>query len=305
MSSQYELDERRPEDAVKDISVLTPSYRYGRFVADAIASVLGQDSASVEHVVQDAGSDDETLDVLRRFDPLINWMSEPDEGQSDALNKALWKAGGRWIAWLNADEFYLPHALSTLMTHAERTGSDVVYGDCVFVDEQGRIERLLPQHRFSAKVLREYGCYIPSNAVLIRRSILGDAPWDPMVKRIMDWDLYMKLLERGARFSYIAYPVGAFRAHAERVTSRPPEDHDEENEVASRYGLPRDVYIRWRASRLGRWLHPAYKAAAGAYVRQFRARPLHGRDLRWFSDPHAAETFEELLRRCYPSHFRR
>jgi hypothetical protein len=163
------------------------------------------------------------------------------------------------------------------------------------------VERLLPQHRFSARILREYGCFISSNAVLIRRSMLGEAPWDPMVKRIMDWDLYLKLLARGARFRHVAYPVGAFRVHPDRVTSRPAEDSDEEEEVASRYGLPRDRYVRWDASRVGRWLHPVYKAIGGAYLRQMRARSLHGRDIRWFSDPAGLQTWKALMRRCYPT----
>lgn len=283
-----------------DISVLTPSYGYGRFIPDAVESVLRQQSMAVEHVVQDGGSDDGTVETLKRYGDRIIWASEPDEGQSDALNRALARASGTWIAWLNADEFYLPDGLATLARHAERAGADVVYGDCVFVEARGRIERLLPQHRFSARILREYGCYIPSNTVLIRRSVLGDAPWDPTVKRIMDWDLYLKLLKRGARFSHISYPAAAFRAHEERVTSKPPSDFEEENEVASRYGLPRDVWDRWRASRVGRWLHPVYKAVGGAYIRQFQARSLRGRDLRWFDNPRGLETFDQLLRRAYP-----
>jgi GT2 family glycosyltransferase len=287
------------------VSVLTPSFRYGRFIADAIESVHHQGGVSYEHIVQDGGSQDETLEVLSRFEGRVVWASEPDQGQSDALNRALAKATGDWVTWLNADEFYLPHSLVMLIRHAHRTGADVVFGDCVFVDANGTIERLLPQHRFSAKILREYGCYIPSNAVLIRRSVLGDAPWDPTVKRIMDWDLYLKLLRRGARFSHVPYPAAAFRAHDERVTSKPPSDFEEENEVASRYGLPRDVWDRWRASRVGRWLHPVYKAVGGAYLRQLRARSLRGRGLRWFDDPRGLETFEVLLRRAYPFQSRR
>lgn len=281
------------------ISALTPSYAYGRFLGDAIESVLAQDGVSVEHVIQDAASTDDTAQVLRRYEDRIKWASEPDLGQSDALNKALARSTGRWIAWLNADEFYLPHSLATLMSHGERTGADVVYGDCVFVDEQGAIERLLPQHRFSGRILREYGCFIPSNALLMRRSVLGTDPWDTLLKRIMDWDLYLKLLERGARFEYVPFPIGAFRAHEDRVTSRPPGDYEEENEVASRHGLPRDASVRWRSSRVGRWLHPVYKLAGGAYVRQWKANPLRGRDLRWFEAAGGFRTWEALIRRCY------
>jgi glycosyltransferase involved in cell wall biosynthesis len=282
-----------------DVSVLTPSYGYGRFIADAVESVLCQEGVSVQHVVQDGLSRDETVDVLGRYDGRIVWASEPDRGQSDALNKALSKANGRWIGWLNADEFYLPGSLATLVEHGERMAADIVYGDCIFVDVDGNVERLLPEHRFVGRILRDYGCFISSNAVLIRRSVLRDAPWDPSLKRIMDWDLFMSLLTRGMRFSYLSYPVGAFRAHDDRITSKPPSSSHEENEVASRYGLPWDVHERWRLSRRGRWLHPVYKFIDGAYVRQLEARSLRGRDLRWFASAAARETWLSLMRKCY------
>jgi glycosyltransferase involved in cell wall biosynthesis len=285
--------------SMTDVSVLTPSYGYGRFIADAIESVLRQEGVSVQQVVQDGLSQDETVDVLSRFEGRIVWASEPDRGQSDALNKALSKANGRWIGWLNADEFYLPGSLATLVEHGERMAADIVYGDCIFVDVDGNVERLLPAHRFVARILRDYGCYIPSNAVLIRRSVLRDAPWDPSLKRIMDLDLFMSLLTRGMRFSYLSYPVGAFRAHDDRITSKPPSSSQEEDEVASRYGLPRAVHDRWRLSRRGRWLHPLYKFIDGAYVRQLEARSLRGRDLRWFTSAAGRDTWVSLMRKCY------
>ena len=282
-----------------DVSVLTPSYEYARFITDAIESVLYQEGITVQHIVQDGLSQDGTVDVLRRFEGRIVWASQPDLGQSDALNRALSKASGRWIAWLNADEFYLPDSLATLVKVGDRMAADIIYGDCVFVDGNGNLERLLPQHRFVPRILREYGCFIPSSAVLIRRSVLGDAPWDTTLERIMDWDLFMSLLTRGARFTHLSYPVGAFRVHADRVTARRPSGPREEDEVASRYGLPRDVHERWRASRRGRWLHPVYKAVDGAYTRQLRARSLRGRNIIWFASVAARETWVSLMRNCY------
>lgn len=201
-----------------DVSVLTPSYGYGRFIRDCILSVGQQEGVSVEHIVQDAASTDGTVEVLREFDRTVRWVSEPDFGQSDALNKALERSMGRWVAWLNADEFYLPGALAALVAHAERSRADVVYGECVFVDEDGRFERLVPEHVFSGRILREFGCFISSSSVLIRRESLGLPPWDTEVKRIMDWDLYMQLLTAGAHFSHLIHPIGAFRRHIEQVT---------------------------------------------------------------------------------------
>jgi glycosyltransferase involved in cell wall biosynthesis len=276
-----------------DISVLTPSYGYGRYIRDSILSVLGQNGVSVQHVVQDAGSSDETIDVLREFGDAVDWVSEPDEGQSDALNRALNRATGRWIGWLNADEFYLPGALSALVERGEGTGADVIHADTLFVDERGRMLRLHPQHRFSQTVLRLYGCFIASSGILIRRSAIGDRPWDTGLQMMMDWDLYLRLAASGARFVTLAYPAGAFRWHGERVTARRGDFADEYPRIFVRYGISAP------SRRWGRWLHGGYKLLSGSYPRQARARELQGRDMRWFASGEARGNVANLLETCY------
>jgi glycosyltransferase involved in cell wall biosynthesis len=276
-----------------DVSVLTPSLGYGRFLEDNIVSVLGQERVAVQHVIQDGGSTDETLALLRRFDDVVDWSSEPDHGQSDALNRAMRRAEGRWVAWLNADEFYLPGGLAALVRHGDKTSADVVYGENVFVDEEGRVNRLLGQHRFSRSVLW-YGCFIASSSAIFRRSALPSEPWDIHMRRIMDWELYLKLVSRGARVSYIKYPVGAFRWHDERATARPSKDYwDEYSTLFARYG------ISPATRRRGLRLHRAYKLSSGAYWRQLRALRFRGHGLRWFRGESPRATFDSLLDACY------
>ena len=278
------------------LSVLTPSFQYGRFLGDAVASVLEQTGVELEHIVQDGGSTDGSLELLRTAPSLVRWVSEPDGGQSDALNRALARARGDWVAWLNADEFYLPGGLARLLEAAKATGADVVYGDCVFVDEHGRVLRLLPQHPFSGRILKQFGPFIASCATIFRREVLGEAPWDPAVERIMDWDLYLRLAAAGARFRWVPYPVGAFRVHASRITARPAEEFQESyRRVFNRWGLrPGRISVE-----LGRLLHGLAKLAAGSYTRQFRARRLRGRDLRWFATEEGWCTAVALLREVY------
>lgn len=279
-----------------DVSVLTPSFGYARFIRDALRSVRLQEGLHTEHVVQDAGSTDGTVEILRHAGEAVRWRSEPDEGQSDALNRALGRASGRWIAWLNADEFYLPGGLRRLVEHGERTGADVVYGDAVLVDGDGALLRLAPQHGFSRLVLRRFGCYIFSCAVVFRRHRLADRPWDPGLPSAMDWDLFLRLAGEGARFAYVAYPVGAFRVHPDRVTAEPPSAfHAEWVRVMRRHGLRR---IPGRP--VGKLAHGALKAATGAYVRQGRARGLRGGSLRWFDPDVGAAAFDRLLSASYP-----
>ena len=283
-----------------NVTVLTPSRNYAAFIEDAINSVRAQPGVSVQHVVQDGDSSDDTVAILERHDDHVDWSSQPDAGQSDALNRALRKATGRWIAWLNADEFYLPAGLANLISASERSGADVVFGDCVIVDEAGRVTRLLAHHRFSPRVLRNYGTCISSCAAIFRRSTLGTDPWDVDIRRVMDWDLYLKLLDGGAKFLHIPYPVGVFRTHADQVTAAPWHVWQREDEfVAARYGRPTELRERWRAHTRWRWLHRGHKLLDGAFLRERRARPIVGRDVRWFRSPSAYENAVRLLERVY------
>jgi len=289
------IEEAEPSSKmeVADVTVLTPSLAYGRFIEDNILSVFAQDGVSIQHVIHDGGSTDETVSLLRRYDQAIEWTSAPDRGQSDALNKALGKARGRWIAWLNADEFYLPHGLAELVHLGDATSADVVYGDNVFVDERGRVARLVPQHPFSALILRLYGCFIESSSSIFRRSSLPAEPWDTSVAMMMDWDLYLRLASQGARFEKVNYPVGAFRRHKSQVTARPDEFNDEYVRLFARHS------ISLPGRRWGPWLHRAYKLSTGAYLRQQRARQFRGLSLLWPTDDAGRATFEALLRTCY------
>lgn len=287
---------------MSDVSVLTPSFGYGRFIRDAIVSVQLQTGVSVEHIVQDGGSTDETLAVLQEFDGVVKWRSEPDDGQSDALNRALRRGTGEWVGWLNADEFYLPGALSTLVAKGNESGVDVVYGDAVFVDAEGRFLRLLPAHGPNRLTLRWYGPYVESCAAIVRRSALDEAPWNPKLRRIMDWDLYLRLEQQGATFLYVPYPVGAFRVHKDRVTAQPRSVWESHSETFRGYGIGTPAMRKLVLRHAGRALHRAQKMLSGSYSRQARARELKGTDFRWFSDDRSAdpkEAWSRLLRSCY------
>lgn len=97
------------------ISIVTPSFNQGEFIEEAIQSVISQNYDNFEHIIIDACSTDYTLHILKKYSHLI-WISEPDKGQSDALNKGFVKATGDWILWLNADDVLMPHAFDKVVT---------------------------------------------------------------------------------------------------------------------------------------------------------------------------------------------
>ena len=116
------------------VSVVTPSLNQAAYIEEAILSVRKQDYPRIEHIVVDGGSTDGTLEILGRYRHLL-WSSEPDEGQADALNKGFARARGTVLGWLNADDRYLPGAVSAAVAALAETGSALVHGGWRQVDE--------------------------------------------------------------------------------------------------------------------------------------------------------------------------
>lgn len=266
------------------LAILTPSFGYGRFIGDCIESVICQQTEwSVTHNIQDAGSTDETRAVVSCFQQhgSIEFRSERDSGQSDAMNRALSNAGSvDYVGWLNADEFYLDGALETVRQAAQTfPDAAIIFGDCVFVDESGALLRAVPAHRMSTRVLRNYGSFLSSCAVFIRRDVLGDAPWDTSLREGMDWDLWLTLLARG-RFVYIPRVLGAFRVHPSQVTQLGTSgDASEARRIRAKHAI-RDSRMR---TALARWEHRLLKIIDGGYATELRARAQRGTRLQWWN----------------------
>jgi glycosyltransferase involved in cell wall biosynthesis len=283
---------------VPDVSVVTPSLEQGRFIEDCIRSVMRQQGLDVEHVIQDGGSRDDTLEVMRRYDHVVKWASEPDRGQSDALNKALTRANGRWIAWQNADDFYLPGGLASLVRTGDRTGADVVHGEVVAVDVGGKIIRSVGHHNFTNRGTISslfFAQVVHSSGAIIRRSVLPPDPWEVTFRLIMDQEFFLKIASRGARFRFVRYPVAASRVHGDAMSLRssPMAYVDEYTTKSDQYG------VSSAGPFLGKSLHRVRKLVTGAYLRQFKVERLRGRDLRWFRSDEGRTTFANVLQSCY------
>jgi hypothetical protein len=249
------------------LSILTPSFGYGRFIGQAIDSCRSQGVDSYEHIIQDACSTDETAAVVASMgDAHLRFFQMPDSGQSDALNMALDRARGEWVGWLNADEYYLPGAFAHVLSAIERNPTaDIVFGDCLFVDVEGRPIRLLPSHPYSDFVLENYGCFIQSCATFVRRSALAEVGWDVGFRRAMDWDLWLSL--RGRNFHHLPQTLAAFRIHPDQVTAV-PESAEPAEFVALRQ--KHDIARTPLMKRAGLLAHGGLKLLSGGYARQLR-----------------------------------
>jgi len=211
-----------PPDPAPTISIVTPSFRQGRFIERTIQSVLEQEYPALEYIVQDGGSVDETLEVLRRFDRrLTHWTSEPDEGQAEAINRGFARTTGEIMAWLNSDDLLLPGALACVSSYfSKHPEIDVVYGHRVMIDEEdGQIGAwILPRHSNRALMLADW---IPQETLFWRRRIWDavEGSVDPSFKYALDWDLLLRFREAGANIVRLPRFLGAFRVHDEQKTT--------------------------------------------------------------------------------------
>lgn len=271
------------------ISVLTPSYNYGFYIPDCVASVEGQSNLDVEHIIADGFSSDATVQYLQSLSsPSVKWWSEPDSGQSDALNKAFEASQGQVIGWLNADEFYLPGAFTAVADFFEANPKvDVLYGDSLWCDASGRLLRLQAQHPMNDYVLRRYGCFIPSCSTFFRREVLAlFAPlcWDPRCHSSMDWELILRLRANGIEFGHFSRPLGVFRDHGTQITAGGwnPITLSEFHEISKRYGIKSSGMPGSLLRLLARVEHAREKLLVGAYRRQSVAQKYRHLPLRWF-----------------------
>lgn len=178
------------------ISIVTPTFNQGSFIRETIDSVLSQDYPRIEYLVVDGGSVDNTLDILQSYGDRLRWISEPDEGQSAAINKGWRMSQGEIIAWLNSDDTYLPGAIRQIVDFLqEHPEIEAVYGDCDYVDVAGRFVQPYPTQSYSyLELVSQTVNYIPQPATFIRRRILksiGDL--DESLHQVMDLDYWLRL----------------------------------------------------------------------------------------------------------------
>jgi glycosyltransferase involved in cell wall biosynthesis len=215
------LEAQSPEPAPM-ITIVTPSFQQGRFLERTIYSVVSQRYPRLEYVVQDGGSSDETVDVLRRFDPfLTRWVSEPDGGQTDAINRGFVGTSGEVMAWVNSDDLLLPGCLAYVSRFlAGHPDIDVVYGHRLMIDEDDRWigSWITPQHDDRALTLADF---VPQETLFWRRRIWDAVGGrvDPSFQYALDWDLLLRFRDAGARMVRLPRFLGAFRVHDQQKTT--------------------------------------------------------------------------------------
>jgi glycosyltransferase involved in cell wall biosynthesis len=204
------------------ITVITPSFNQGRFIEQTIRSVVMQGYPNLEYMIFDAGSTDGTVEIIRKYERhLAHWETEPDRGQSHAINKGLARATGDILCWLNSDDYHLPDTLRAVgETLAEESGNVAVVGHCIQVYDDGRppvegkgryegIDRLL-------QFWKGYHMHQPS--IFWRREVFDRVGYlDESLHMTMDFDYWVRIAQH-FNFTNLDRPLSYSTYHAAAKT---------------------------------------------------------------------------------------
>jgi glycosyltransferase involved in cell wall biosynthesis len=197
------------------VSIVTPSLNQAGFIRATIESVLAQDYPTVEYLVADGGSRDGTIDVLRGYGSRIRWFSEPDSGQSAAVNRGWSMTSGRIVGWINADDTFEPGAVRRAVEFLrDHPDVDVVYGRCDYVDARGESIAAFPTGPPDyLNLVRSAVNVIPQPATFLRRRVLDiTGHLDESLHYVMDLDLWLRAGLRH-RFGFLPAKLANLRLH--------------------------------------------------------------------------------------------
>ncbi|HZT28239.1 MAG TPA: glycosyltransferase family 2 protein [Bryobacteraceae bacterium] len=202
------------------VSIVTPSYNSGRFLEETIQSVLSQDYAHIDYLVMDGGSTDGTREILERYRGRLRYVSERDRGQADAVNRGFRLSRGSVFAFLNADDTYLPGAISTVVRHMrEHPEAGVVYGEGYHVTEAGEVINRYPTQVFDPEKFRRQ-CYICQPAAFLRREAFEAVGLlDAKLHYALDYDLWIRVAQRYPMVKVEEY-LARSRMHRQNKTLR-------------------------------------------------------------------------------------
>jgi glycosyltransferase involved in cell wall biosynthesis len=202
------------------VSIITPSFNQVRYLETTIQSVYSQDYPHIEYMIVDGGSEDGSVDVIKKYESkLAWWVSEKDKGQTDAINKGFARARGEILAWLNSDDTYQPGAAASAVRYLqEHPQVGMVYGDCNFINEAGHVIGKFGSAQTSYRLLRQGYSHIPQQTMFFRADLWKQVgPLDPSFYFAMDYDLWTRIAAR-SEIKYVPQTWANFRLHTSGKT---------------------------------------------------------------------------------------
>lgn len=198
-----------------NFTIVTPNYNMGRYLAETIESVLENMAPGDEYFIIDGGSEDESLEVIRRYEGRITgWISERDRGYADALAKGFSRSTADYQCWINCGDLLLPGTLEQARASLSETRSDMIFGDDFYVDEEGRVLQVSDGHVRDLRDMMLYGGWTPlQDACFWKRSLYEQVGGlNPDVRYAADYDLFLRMSMSGI-CTYVPKVFSAFRRH--------------------------------------------------------------------------------------------
>lgn len=229
-------DDPPPRDGGPLMSVVTPSYNQAEFIEDTILSVANQRYPRIEHVIVDGESDDGTVDILESYDDRVTWVSEPDDGQADAINKGFDMVNGDIVGWLNSDDvFFDTGVLDRVVTYFDHFNADIVYGDVGLLNADSEVLKLQVVPDFDYEKLL-VGCFIEQPALFFRSDILDEHRLNTELEYAFDYEFWLRL-GRNCEFRHVPDILAGDRNHDARKILHEREAMRRENRtVREKYG---------------------------------------------------------------------
>lgn len=266
------------------VSIITPSFNQAAFIEETIRSVLLQNYPELDYLVIDGGSNDGTVEILRRYEPWLRWVSEPDRGQTDAINKGLCMARGKVLAYLNSDDTYLPGTIHTITSYFKvHPKVGLIYGDCYAVNTDGNAFGTIRGHPFNLRRMIMRGEFVPQQAAFWSRQAMDEVGLlDARLHYCMDHDYFIRIGQRSPA-QHIPQPLATFRFHTNSKTVSRQEAHWHElMAVCRHYGMT--PWTTWYYIRhLRHWGLRVLPQPIQTWLRVKMARPqdpyllVHGR----------------------------
>ena len=201
------------------VSIVVPTLNQARFIRQTLASIIGQGCARLEIIVIDGGSTDGTAEVVRSFGSAItHFISEPDRGQADAINKGMALAKGDILAWLNSDDYYLPCAIERAVEILrDPTNPHLAFGGTIAHFEGPNRAAVWPAETFDPERIKTRACILQPSAFWTRALWEQTGPLDAELHFVLDWEWFFRASQRGT-FTAIPHALSIYRFHEAHKT---------------------------------------------------------------------------------------
>ena len=260
------------------VSIITPSFNQAEFLEKTITSVITQDYPNIEYIVVDGASTDGSIEIIRRYASKINyWVSEPDRGQAEAINKGFIKATGDIVAWINSDDYYLPGTISSVVNAFEKyIDYGLVFGDLLSVDREGVIFNVIRYGDWGLDELMRFNI-IGQPSVFMKHEVLKEAGYlEKDFHYMLDHNLWLKIANI-SKIKYIPEIWSAARYHEGAKNIHNAAAFGDEAYKVVEWMEQQDVigkkFMQDRNKVLGgaHWINARYLSEAGEYKESIKS----------------------------------